>query len=1340
MMQLSVHDASQVIGALQVLLEAEGLLEGSAFGLPAAPLPPGSGPSIATAGSPPPVAGNSVHMHITALEAKGAPSPTIAAPSTANHAEDNATNNTNGNAVVVEVDEGSVPLPPAAVEQLWQHRQLLAAAHERRGVRFELLARRLCRAVTARMDEAIDTKMPVPKPPKTQKKGDIVAKASTSEEAKGSAEAPQPAAKESAKEKEADKSTTTGDGESAAGQVNTKVDTEEEERKKRETEEAIKKQKEKEERRKKEEAEEKRAAAEEKTRAAKAATLAQTKGCKALLKALRAARLAASLLEYLVERYSNASRQDPLFFVEAVLGGDALITATNRFQSLFAARAFLPEGVAFGDAAEGPLFPPSSLSPLLRGADACRIVGSASAGDFVRIQLLTRVLLSHLWFLIGTAAIVDPAAPLAFLSAEKSSAAAGSSPADASTEVKETSSAPSACPPLLLASLDVALRVGYIDAVARAAAMLLAEPRVEGAVAAATDLVERCLLVGMGPLRRWRGNRLSVGRGWVAVLTALASPSSSFAILVATHADFRLALLTLVSERLGDSAARGATVADVAILSACDHGAYLAVLGQLAAAGPAALAGSSFSRTLFVEEALSASLKAAVARQDKEREEKGELFSAEENGSDQSLRHLRLLLSVGMVSVVCGDPTTPRAAAASLAPTPASSELLARVESFVGGMALPCAPASPPLALWLLDAVLNGYLMCAAAAEGLNTQTKEQDSSPPASSPTRRRPSLSALALAMPPAAAVAMSIVHYAPLALALKHGAAAVPLSASSAGADNGSPASSGGGREHSEVAIANSSAASHSCGIGSQVAATLKAFAALLWAAGRESSAPTAGGPAASDEATALSRIGDILLRVGLPLMRHAAGADSRRQGGGSAAVDEEASSGAADTDDDGNDGDSNSPIGEEEGTALPTVLDCLTAVSFVASFPSKVAAKERRRLLEDLTKTLVAKASALERRAAAVSAKRIGASAAGVSGGAAVIAWAEASVAEVLGTMPFPQPQPLRKGGAPSLAHHLLASRMGTPLLALAQRQTVLAARGAALLRVWPPTAVAAITRCLPLLDGGGEEGESEGEGAEVAAYIGSLAHDVLTAPIRHRVPLAPLLMPTYVALFAPSPRRQSSTPKSSAANDGIISSRSNGKYPPLPKALAQYFAANVRLTAQALEQCPAGPMADAIRCCDETKAFIKTSGEREGGEVAGDLALAAAEGFTALKGELLLVQRLYENVAALLSAREGGGKQSPSATTEALVRRLPVYMNALLFLLLVNDPRAVARVCASIELIILRLLRGRQREQEFWMRHAERVIASSSLEATKTGLVEWWMALGEQLRRSAVSRL
>lgn len=271
----------------------------------------------------------------------------------------------------------------------------------------------------------------------------------------------------------------------------------------------------------------------------------------------------------------------------------------------------------------------------------------------------------------------------------------------------------------------------------------------------------------------------------------------------------------------------------------------------------------------------------------------------------------------------------------------------------------------------------------------------------------------------------------------------------------------------------------------------------------------------------------------------------------------------------------------------------------------------------------------------------------------------------------------------------------AQRLLVPLLVMSYKQTVQSANVLALLDTWIPATIELMTRL------------SRSPGAELLL---SMAHDALIAPIKHRSPIAALILPTYANLFAPK-----------------------GSSSPLATSLLQHFAAHIRPMMQSLEECYGGSMANVLSADMAVREFyLKTSGGDEA-------ALALVADLTVLKGELLIVQSIYEKLSSLLDDRSRDLKQRSKSSPER-TQLISIYMNSLLFLLLVRDQRVLARVCASIELVLFKHLASHPKEQDFWMNKVELIVAKSPEETSKANLVLWWMKIGNKLAASRNSKL
>eukprot|EP00742_Colponemidia_sp_Colp-10_P013918 GILJ01015757.1.p1 GENE.GILJ01015757.1~~GILJ01015757.1.p1 ORF type:complete len:635 (+),score=72.93 GILJ01015757.1:28-1932(+) len=260
------------------------------------------------------------------------------------------------------------------------------------------------------------------------------------------------------------------------------------------------------------------------------------------------------------------------------------------------------------------------------------------------------------------------------------------------------------------------------------------------------------------------------------------------------------------------------------------------------------------------------------------------------------------------------------------------------------------------------------------------------------------------------------------------------------------------------------------------------------------------------------------------------------------------------------------------------------------------------------------------------------------------------------------------------------------RLCVPFLVMTQAHTVAAVAPLSILDTWVPVTYTVMISY------------SQVEGAE---QLVKLAHDVLCAPIKHQSPVAALIVPTYAAVYA-------------------------SKTTTVSPSLLTHFAANMRQVMQALEGCN-----DADR-----KLLLGTNALKDHYSENG---MSAATELTTVKAELHLIQAIEVKLLSLLKNRVTVYQQR-KAISAGEAQTISIYMNSLLFLLLVQNLHAQAKVCEAIEELLLVVLDGLGKEQDFWMARIETIVATSTLELTKPNLVRWWMGLGAKLAMARLAKL
>lgn len=211
---------------------------------------------------------------------------------------------------------------------------------------------------------------------------------------------------------------------------------------------------------------------------------------------------------------------------------------------------------------------------------------------------------------------------------------------------------------------------------------------------------------------------------------------------------------------------------------------------------------------------------------------------------------------------------------------------------------------------------------------------------------------------------------------------------------------------------------------------------------------------------------------------------------------------------------------------------------------------------------------------------------------------------------------------------------------------------------------------------------------------ISTKVTIAAFNALVAPIHALHPLAPLIMPTFVALYMPR-----LTPDEQQV----------GKKQPttLQTVMGTYVAMRLRGVMQSLERCSTAPIGHILDKDPLLQEYLPSRVAKLEDKAA---ELKSISGLTPLKGQLLVVQCVFENVRGLASGANP-------------------YIAALVSLTQCEDPMVVARACAAFEIITLD---APPKVRGILFEHIESATASSKTDSTKLQLTQWLLTLKGRL--------
>ncbi|EAN97974.1 hypothetical protein, conserved [Trypanosoma cruzi] len=215
-------------------------------------------------------------------------------------------------------------------------------------------------------------------------------------------------------------------------------------------------------------------------------------------------------------------------------------------------------------------------------------------------------------------------------------------------------------------------------------------------------------------------------------------------------------------------------------------------------------------------------------------------------------------------------------------------------------------------------------------------------------------------------------------------------------------------------------------------------------------------------------------------------------------------------------------------------------------------------------------------------------------------------------------------------------------------------------------------------------------------------------DFFTAIFLSRRAIAPLFVPTYVALMIP------------------IKNKTRYGEPSL--FLVRHFAKGVRATCQALEDCDEQILAGMMQNPNSSlkKFLLEIYGE-------GDAA-PSLDNVRPISCVLLIVSALFDKVCLILGHTAKAQTTIATASRQERIARFQAYFSALINLLRCRSRPVLHRVCASVEAVILEHLHGVPRAQLQWMKYTTATV--DLIEGTgKKELVEWLLMLEEKARGS-----
>ncbi|ORC90390.1 putative phosphoribosylpyrophosphate synthetase [Trypanosoma theileri] len=221
--------------------------------------------------------------------------------------------------------------------------------------------------------------------------------------------------------------------------------------------------------------------------------------------------------------------------------------------------------------------------------------------------------------------------------------------------------------------------------------------------------------------------------------------------------------------------------------------------------------------------------------------------------------------------------------------------------------------------------------------------------------------------------------------------------------------------------------------------------------------------------------------------------------------------------------------------------------------------------------------------------------------------------------------------------------------------------------------------------------------------KLSAALGIAALDFFTAVFLSKRAIAPLFVPTYVAVLIP------------------ISSSSRYGEPPL--FLVRHFAKTVRSVCQALEECNEQSLERILK--NPKSSVKKLLSEMYSGS---DHAIPSMDNARPISCLLLIVSTLFDKACLLL-----GYTEAVSSRQDRLFR-FQAYFSALINLLRCHNSTVLHRVCASVEAIILEHLHGVPSVQVQWMKYISSTVDTVQGTAKKE-VAEWYLKLAAKVNHT-----
>ncbi|KAH9577930.1 hypothetical protein LSM04_000090 [Trypanosoma melophagium] len=221
--------------------------------------------------------------------------------------------------------------------------------------------------------------------------------------------------------------------------------------------------------------------------------------------------------------------------------------------------------------------------------------------------------------------------------------------------------------------------------------------------------------------------------------------------------------------------------------------------------------------------------------------------------------------------------------------------------------------------------------------------------------------------------------------------------------------------------------------------------------------------------------------------------------------------------------------------------------------------------------------------------------------------------------------------------------------------------------------------------------------------KLSAALAIAALDFFTAVFLSKRAIAPLFVPTYVAVLIP------------------ISGSTRYGEPPL--FLVRHFAKTVRSACQALEECNEQALERVLK--NPHSSLKKLLSEMYSNT---DRGIPLIDNVRPMSCLLLIVSTLFDKACILL-----GYTESISSRQDRLFR-FQAYFSALINLLRCHSSTVLHRVCASVEAIMLEHLHGVPSVQVQWMKYISSTV--DSVQGTsKKEVAEWYLRLTTKLKHT-----